>query len=614
MRMRDLLLILAMINPLNATDDKRANTPDWYLENRVHWHWECPATGVEAKGGAKGWIKWLRNVHQTIHDGGAKVSVASGRYRAEGAWWPSEHGDIFDPLRGHDVLKEHTIDQYRDLNMNTIIYYSHDIDLALEQAHPEWICVGANQQKVRVPGGAEVYGDKVHQLCQNSPFREFTKKRLVEIAARGADGIYFDGNHMPEVCQCENCKGKFEKVKGRAFPAELKKGTRDYQDVAHFIGESLLAAFEEWKVAIKAANPDCMLIVSTSDYADFRHQYLSEAFANLGDANKSEYQKCFGGQQHHGGTDSRKMLEQYPDYWLMPRDLAETTEWLINRDIQGGVPPHIWLSGADKEDPQEILHVASTVVAHGGIAGIGMQPVAKYLPNYNEVFKMNDALAAFMKDARSYHHVVVHISDELKRTLDLEGGLDKVERYRHKYVKQFAPVGGAIKVLHDLNYPYATTSDHAIFQKSFSPETKAIIVPHYEQLSDELQRAIDQSGLEVIKIYEGWHLEANHGKLSKELRSRLPEASYSVSGPSHLFTSYMINDTTQEVLVNMVRDWKWFWIWDDQPGMIRKEEVHHQPIISDIKIMGPGEKSVLYPQGEAINAPIDICRFVKIKM
>ena len=76
----------------------------------------------------------------------------------------------------------------------------------------------------------------------------------------------------------------------------------------------------------------------------------------------------------------------------------------------------------------------------------------------------------------------------------------------------------------------------------------------------------------------------------------------------------MINDTTGEMLVSLVRDWNWFWFFNNKPGQIRAEEIAKQPTIENIKINAPGEQTVLYPAGESVGAPLDVCRFVKVQL
>ena len=588
--------------------------PDWYRRNRVQWHWVHPGTNVSNYADASNWVDWLEGVHDVIAESGVKVATLTGTFGAEGAWWPSEVGTPYAPFEGYNILKDHTIDDMAEHDINTIVYYRHDIDYALQESNPEWGCVNAQGFYVYKNRGTSLYGKAPLFMCQNSPFREFTKQRLVEIAEMGAAGVYFDEGHMPETCYCDNCKAAYLEKYGEALPAPDVAGTQNYLDVARFVGETLTEAFTEWKEALHAVNPEFTLIVSTSNYSEFFDLLHSEEMSRAGSVNKSEFQKCFGERQHLSNSPIVLLRDRYPEYWKMPVDLGESLEWMLTRDVNDAAPAHIWVYQVEPEDEDEILHTASAVVAHGGIANMHLQPLKNYLPYYEKTMEMNDALAESMVDARPYAWATIHISNSLKESLYVAGGTETTENYRHRFENLYAPVAGAAHTLRSNHLPYDTTCDTRLLNGNFYPETEILIVPSYDLLSTELQDAIDNSGLTVIKLTGDWHLTVALDTQMSTLEAQLVAPPFSIDGPDNLFATYMIDQATNDIIVSLVRDWNWFWIWGPTAveGQIRSENVAAQPAIENFTINVPGEKTVIYPSSDAVDDPLDICRFIKV--
>jgi hypothetical protein len=591
-----------------------ADLPSWYTANRIQYHFENTALLKAEKRTLEQWCAWLKSAHQDLVESGAKVTVTTGRHGAEGAWWPTTVGESHDRFQGRDILADDIIGDFRARGLKTIIYYRHDIDFAMQDAHPEWIARNADGSLVEKPRGVKIYNKTAYQMCQNSPFRAFTKQRLIEIFERGAGGVYFDEDHMPEVCFCENCKRAFLEKHGRPMPENPQPGTAAYLEVARFVGESLTGAFTEWKTAVQQINPQAVLLVSASGYAQFTGLHETEEMARAGSANKTEFQKCFGGQQHFPQADVQRLKAANPSYWLPPRDLCESLEWMISRDVQGGNPPHIWVAYPDPNDPDEVLHTAAAVVAHGAIAGMGLPLRKQYVANYRKTFAMNDSLAPFMQDARPYAWVVIHVSNELKERLYVEGGTNILASYQHRFEHLYAPVAGAANVLHKAHLPFATISDTLLKKGEFAPETKVLLVPAYDLLSPEVRAASDASGLKVIKLSGDWHLDAAQAALGASLLPMLGQPPVSVEGPDNLFATFMVNKASGDLLVSLVRDWNWFWFFNKKPGQIRTEEIGKQPAIENVKIHSPGQQTVLYPASESVNDPLNICRFIQINM
>jgi hypothetical protein len=604
---------MLMLSFLVSLSSASAELPEWYTANRIHYHWENTAANLEEKGSVENWIQWLTGVHKVVAESGAKVTVTAGRHSAEGAWWPTAVGEPFAGFGTNDILRDAVIGDYQARGLKTIIYYRHDIDYAMQDAHPEWLARNADGSPVEKNRGANVYGRSAFQMCQNSPFREFTRQRLVEIFERGANGVYFDEDHMPDVCFCENCKAAFKVRYGRSLPVDPQPGTAEYLEVARFVGDTLADTFSEWKSAVQRINPQAVLLVSAEQYGQMTGVHMNDQTARSGSANKTEFQKCFGGQQHFPQAPIRLLKAAHPDFWLPPRDLQESLAWMISRDVLNGRPPHVWVYKPNPDVEGEVLHTASAVVAHGGIAGMSLAPSSKYQTCYQKLFAMNDALAPVMAHARPYSWAVVHVSETLKDRCYLEGGSNADVRYRHQFEHFYAPVLGASAALRKAHLPFATVSDTALKLGIFAPETQVLLVPSYDLLPADLRQGIDSSGLRVVRLSGDWHLDAAREGLQQDLLTRLGTPPVSVEGPDHLVATYMINETTGNLLVSLVRDWNWFWIHGIKEGQIWSEERLKQPAIENVMIRAPGTQMVIYPAGEETGMPIDICRFIEIR-
>lgn len=601
-----LLLLPFLAHTLGAAD-----LPDWYKSNRIQWHWENHAANA-AEVGTERWQAWFKGVHAVIAASGAKVSVGAGRYGAEGAWWPTAVGEQYGPFAGLDILKESLIDDFRAHGLETIVYYRHDIDYAMQDQHPDWWCRDAEGNPVVKNRAEKIYGKTPYQMCQNSPFRDFTQKRLVEIFERGAGGVYFDEDHMPEVCYCDNCKKAFTEETGRPFPENPIRGKADYLELTRFVGKTLAETFSKWKAAVHQVNPDGVLLVSSSRYGEFKDLHHTEEMARVGSANKTEFQKCFGGQQHFAGADIRRLKAEHPDYWLPPRDLSEALEWMINRDVLSSAPPHVWVFKPDENDPAEALHTAAAVVAHGAVAGMGLTPRRETINRYREIFALNQVLAPFMKDARPYTWALIHVSNELKENLYAEGGRNLRENYKHRFENLIAPVAGAANTLRKAHVPFATISDTLLLKGEFNPEAKVLLVPSYDKLSEPLKKAAEASGLKVVPLSGDWHLESMQMELGKVLLSQSGTSPVFVQAPRNVFATFMVNEISGELLVSLVRDWHWFWFFGNnrQAGQTRSEEAEKQPKIENVKVNAPGRPFVLFPFGESMDDPVDVCRFI----
>lgn len=548
--------------------------PDWYKENRVHLHWEGWYPGPSAEVGFNGsfgqWQKSVHSSHEIIALSGAKATVCVTRHGAEGDWNKSQIQEK-PYFYNRKIIKNDIIGDYKAYGLNVIAYHRHDIDYNVQKEHPDWLCKDQFGNFIKKNRGVAYGFDQPYQICINSPYKYIMATNLKEIVLLGAKGIYLDEDHMPEVCFCRNCKAKFREENGFDMPLNPEKGTMEYLKIAKFVGKSLTEAFSLWRQSINIIDPSAMLLVSSSNYTQFTGIHQSEEMAVSGGAIKTEFQKCFGGQQHWPGAPLRKLVTNNPKYYLPKRDLQESVEWMIARDTKEGVPPHIWIWNPDPTVFGEIMHPVVAVVGFGGIASLNISPTQKVLPTLRKVFNFSNMISDEMRDAEPYNWAVIHVSNQLKEKYYLLGGENEDTRYRIQYENFYAPILGIAQALQEEKYPFGIITDDLIMNEKINANTRIIIVPNYESLSnpmkDKLSR-LQNAGkkiliLDDIKVEnKRWYIDSEQSMLRSSFLEKLQKQAglppIYTTGPSNVKVSYLYDSKKKQFITCLIRDWNWF--------------------------------------------------------
>jgi hypothetical protein len=112
-------------------------------------------------------------------------------------------------LGDRDVLRE-TVDEARKHNMPVIVYCVLQYPNQTLRTHPNW--------KARDHNGNPIN----HLVCFNSPYRDYVKGLLAEMAAYGIDGFHLDmvdqGFGPPHGCWCDTCQQQFTAKYGHDMP------------------------------------------------------------------------------------------------------------------------------------------------------------------------------------------------------------------------------------------------------------------------------------------------------------------------------------------------------------------------------------------------------------
>ena len=205
-------LALSAISLVTWAEPPVDRLPEWFEGHRVQLHSE-QNIDVILRLTPEGLAKADRSL-------GASVATHLLVTLGEGACWPTKVGKN-NPFTGTRDFAAEMIGIFHKQGLKLVGYYRHMCDQAMQEEHPDWIC--------RHPDGKPVHEVRtktlpIHVLCMNSPYREYTKTRLMELADRGLDVVYFDSWHMSDICACEYCRKAFRQELGHEMDPKAAGG------------------------------------------------------------------------------------------------------------------------------------------------------------------------------------------------------------------------------------------------------------------------------------------------------------------------------------------------------------------------------------------------------
>ncbi len=178
-RMVPVLMGVTLLGVLSASTMSQsrifvpASLPAWFTANRVHGHTRLTLSDWHDFTGAAAGFKSL----------GAHVFTRHAKTGGEDPWWPT--GNPQAP----NVVKQF-IDSAHAEGLRIFTYYWHMSEKSLHDPHQEWICKTIDGETIPASGRG-IY------LDMTGPYRELVLQRLLDLAAMGADGLFFDFRHLP---------------------------------------------------------------------------------------------------------------------------------------------------------------------------------------------------------------------------------------------------------------------------------------------------------------------------------------------------------------------------------------------------------------------------------
>ncbi|OGV71553.1 MAG: hypothetical protein A3K19_09345 [Lentisphaerae bacterium RIFOXYB12_FULL_65_16] len=132
-------------------------------------------------------------------------------------------------------------------------YWAQREPKSVGEAHPDWKCLNAKGKPT------------VYYCTNNADYRTLVRDRIVELVRDvGVDGIFFDMFHArADECYCDACKRKFRDLTGEGPPVKEDFDSLLWQQWVDFKYRSIEEALLDFNRAIKAANPEAVLIVNT---------------------------------------------------------------------------------------------------------------------------------------------------------------------------------------------------------------------------------------------------------------------------------------------------------------------------------------------------------------
>lgn len=376
---------LGPIAPDWLREERGFRVPEWFEADRVHVHTRLPPQSHDKP--------FFYTAAEGFASLGVKVFTRHIKSRDEGAWWDSAVGETVDWAKGENVARR-LIDNAHKAGCRIIAYHRHMEDAPMAEAHPDWVCRDwfGNVS----PGGRGLY------MCFNSPYADYFETRLLELVAMGADGFYFDETHMPKVgCWCSHCRKKFTGETGLEHPDGPFQDDPRWHRLIDFNNLTVERTFLRWRRAVRRANPEVVMIVSSNYYPTFYDRHMNSRLYRISDSHKTELHKPYS---RDGALFSAMKGIRQPE-----REPRLAFGYTFSRDVADGRPAHVWGHALDTAD--ELRYAAAAIMAYGNIANLDMVERAIPDANFLPAIRLSDRVSPPLSRTRPMKWAAVHFSE-----------------------------------------------------------------------------------------------------------------------------------------------------------------------------------------------------------
>ena len=161
------------------------------------------------------------------------------------------------------------------------------------RTHPDWLQVSFDGETKGVFYGSKVFwvdkNDESAWLCPNTPYREWFKNHLRQLAATGVDGLWLDVPIFDLIvvkwgCACPYCREKFTRQTGLAFPREFNVSDKAFWRFIRWRHDTITEFLDDCKAAIESGNPDTVTIaeiVALDHMGATQHGSEGSSMANI---------------------------------------------------------------------------------------------------------------------------------------------------------------------------------------------------------------------------------------------------------------------------------------------------------------------------------------------
>jgi len=480
---------LAAVHPDWLDEIEHYELPDWYEGARVQLHTRLS-------------LRWLdkpefSNAAEAFAQMGAPAFVRHIKSGAEGAWWASAVGAVAPQAEDRNIAQE-IIDRAHAAGRRIIVYHRHMEDDWIAEEHPDW---AARDERGFIRLGRR------YKICFNSPYDAFVLTRLLELVEMGADGFYFDETHQPKQgCWCGFCREKFTEMTGLQHPPYPDPSNPVYQRLQDFTNITIERIFRQWRPAIHAANPECVMLISGNTWPTMLDRHMTHRLWRIADAPKSEFNL------------PNRMRGRI---FALPPGMAETVPDVkiahghdLVRDAADGRPPHIWTHGV--LDEASALHAAAGLMTHGCVANIDCSE--RTIPNmdYAAAFALGERVSPHLAHKRPVKWAAIHYSEHARDhyTADPVGAWREV----------LHPVYSAYEALFRARLPVRFITDSQL-EEGVPDGYEVLFVPAPDDLTDEMRSAVEDfrnAGGTVIENRDEWRWHDPEGQ-NAAMRSFLAE-------------------------------------------------------------------------------------------
>jgi arylsulfatase A-like enzyme len=519
-------------NDSSAAGGAAYRLPEWFESRRGHLH-------TRLGFGKQKYFE--RRVGKAFASVGAKVYTRHVKSGDESPMWPTLVGKP-NPLAVNRNFAAEMVADAHKAKSRMIGYYWETSEKALGEEHPDWLC--------RDVEGKPIKGGRGDHLCLNTPYRDLVRERLLELVDMGVDGIYFDYVHMPRGCWCAACRRGFRETTGREPPATSSPTDPALPALTEFNNAVIENAFREWRAAVHARNPDCVMVVSSSGYASLLYTHMSTRLFPLMDSNKTEY-------GHPYGHD--RILARYPDIEKPERDIRMAIGWSLCRDGAEGRPAHVWLPGM--QDADECRFAVAGILTHGCIANIDMNETKIPDATLAPAFELCDRVSPAFAGTQPLRWACVHFSERGRRRHNTGPRAPAMI-----WTKSTARTIGAYRALFRDHLPVGLITDEQL-ERDCPAECAVLFLPNPEALTDDMQAAVKRfrgrGGL-VIKHDPDWDWTTREGidAATAAVRARYAKAA-AVSpvrvsgGPPAMHASVFVDAERRRFVVPLCNEFAW---------------------------------------------------------
>ena len=372
------------------TESARLSLPAWLETTRVGLHTRLSVAWTDRPV--------FTRAEQAAASLGAPAIVRHVKSMRGECFWSSAHGAVAGWVEGASVDGEDPVAamarRAHDNDLAFVAYYRHQEDRPLAREHPDWVCRDAWGRTIRRSGEP--------RLCFHSPFAELTSARLLELAQRGADGIYLDESHQPiEGCWCDWTRAAFERETGLPLPPAPLLEDPLYRRFLAFMEDSLARELTRWRETLSAREGGCVLLVSTHRQPEGTDPWPTLRLASVGHAAKTEFAS--------GAPASRERLLGAST----SRDARIALGWAMSRDGAFGRPAHVWVHGL--RGPERWRAAVGAIVASGCVANLDHPEQTLPDPeSYAEALAFGRELAQPFAGARPLPDVLLHLPERAR--------------------------------------------------------------------------------------------------------------------------------------------------------------------------------------------------------